>query len=55
MKKYLGKHFRELNLTVYICVSISLSTGLWKKINILAGGFKYFLCSPLPGEVIQFD
>ena len=21
----------------------------------LAGGFKYFLCSPLPGEMIQFD
>ena len=22
---------------------------------ILAGGFKYFLLSPLPGEMIQFD
>lgn len=21
----------------------------------LAGGFKYFLCSPLTGEMIQFD
>ena len=21
----------------------------------LGGGFKYFLCSPLPGEMIQFD
>ena len=24
-------------------------------IDSLAGGFKYFLCSPLPGEMIQFD
>ena len=24
-------------------------------INCLAGGFKYFLCSPLPVELIQFD
>ena len=23
--------------------------------SILGGGFKYFLCSPLPGEMIQFD
>ena len=23
--------------------------------RILGGGFKYFLCSPLPGELIQFD
>ena len=24
-------------------------------VNDLDGGFKYFLCSPLPGEMIQFD
>ena len=24
-------------------------------INDLGGGFKYFLFSPLPGEMIQFD
>ena len=23
--------------------------------KLLGGGFKYFLCSPLPGEMIQFD
>ena len=26
-----------------------------KKTYVLGGGFKYFLCSPLPGEMIQFD
>ena len=26
-----------------------------KKHHILGGGFKYFLFSPLPGEMIQFD
>ena len=33
-------------------------TDLYKPIftpSYLAGGFKYFLFSPLPGEVIQFD
>ena len=35
---------------------------LWLKVEspniinyILGGGFKYFLFSPLPGEMIQFD
>jgi len=23
--------------------------------DALGGGFKYFLCSSLPGEIIQFD
>jgi len=26
----------------------------WEK-TVLGGGFKDFLCSPLPGEMIQFD
>ena len=25
------------------------------KLQFLGGGFKYFLFSPLPGEMIQFD
>ena len=35
---------------------------LWKmmtppkdSVQLLGGGFKYFLFSPLPGEMIQFD
>ena len=28
---------------------------LWTLIKKLVGGFKYFLFSPLPGEMIQFD
>ena len=28
---------------------------LWPHITSLGGGFKYVLCSPLPGEMIQFD
>ena len=31
-----------------------LEQGL-SKISSLGGGFKYFLFSPLPGEMIQFD
>ena len=37
------------------------SQGAWEddfpfpKVGYLGGGFKYFLFSPLPGEIIQFD
>ena len=27
----------------------------WERIGFLGGGFKYFLFSSLPGEMIQFD
>ena len=33
--------FRECNVYIYIYIP--------------GGGFKYFLFSPLPGEMIQFD
>ena len=29
--------------------------GKYDKDKFLGGGFKYFLFSPLPGEMIQFD
>ena len=28
---------------------------LYIYLHLLGGGFKYFLCSSLPGEMIQFD
>ena len=30
-------------------------TGKWGKHDVLGGGFKYVLFSPLVGEMIQFD
>ena len=37
-----------------VVVGCSPVEGFWRK-KILGGGFKYFLFSPLPGEMIQFD
>ena len=28
---------------------------VYQRVSFLGGGFKYFLFSPLPGEMIQFD
>ena len=36
-------------------LSKCLGAQLGYQTNLLGGGFKHFLFSPLPGEMIQFD
>ena len=49
---------RKLPQTL-VRVSLGLYQGfvctMFTNISDLGGGFKYFLFSPLPGEMIQFD
>ena len=39
-----------------VCLKVTCSKHLSSNQKAgLGGGFKYFSCSPLPGEMIQFD
>ena len=42
----------KMNEYIYIYTCIHMYTYIY---IYLGGGFKYFLCSSLPGEMIQFD
>ena len=55
----MGQLPRSLVLGMGLVKQLSLIDGIYdgiEKVGVcLLGGFKYLLCSPLPGEMIQFD